>query len=62
MAKQKDAVSKGSISRKRRNSLERRCLPKDIKRQFMGSDRTMFKLVLAAWKDSRKKANSSVLA
>jgi hypothetical protein len=32
-------------SRTRRNTLERRCLPKTFKRMFMGSTRTMFKML-----------------
>lgn len=31
--------------RTRRNTLERRCLPKSLKRLFNGSSRTMFKLL-----------------
>lgn len=33
-------------SRKRRNTLERRCLPKALKRLFNGSSRTVFKMLL----------------
>jgi hypothetical protein len=32
-------------TRTRRNTLERRCLPKTFKRMFMGSTRTMFKML-----------------
>lgn len=46
----------GAINRKRRNSLERKCLPKHLKTLFAGSSRSQFKAVLSAWKDSRKKA------
>jgi hypothetical protein len=56
MANQKDAA-KGGKNRKRRNALERRSLPKDLKRQFMGTDKTLFKILLDAWKDSRKKVS-----
>jgi hypothetical protein len=51
-----------TINRKRRNALERRSLPKDLKRQFLGADRATFKTLLAAWKDSRKKPSPSVAA
>lgn len=43
------------ISRKRRNALERKCLPKSLKRLFKGSDRPTFRTLLLAWQDSRKK-------
>lgn len=33
------------ISRNRRNTLERRCLPKSLKRMFKGSSRTIFKML-----------------
>jgi len=32
-------------NRTRRNTLERRCLPKSFKRLFVGSSRTMFRLL-----------------
>jgi hypothetical protein len=32
-------------TRTRRNTLERRCLPKSLKRQFMGSSKWVFKLL-----------------
>ena len=32
-------------TRTRRNTLERRCLPKTFKRMFMGSTRSMFKML-----------------
>ena len=32
-------------ARKRRNTLERRCLPKSLKRLFKGSTRTVFKML-----------------
>ena len=31
--------------RNRRNTLERRCLPKMLKRMFLGSSRTTFKML-----------------
>ena len=33
------------ISRNRRNTLERKCLPKSLKRLFKGSTRTTFKML-----------------
>lgn len=33
------------ISRNRRNTLERKCLPKALKRLFKGSTRTTFKML-----------------
>lgn len=32
-------------SRNRRNTLERRCLPKSLKRLFKGSSKTVFKML-----------------
>ncbi len=32
-------------SRTRRNTLERKCLPKDLKRQFVGSQKWIFKML-----------------
>jgi hypothetical protein len=32
-------------TRTRRNTLERRCLPKSLKRLFKGSNRTIFKML-----------------
>ena len=32
-------------TRTRRNTLERRCLPKSLKRLFKGSSRTVFKML-----------------
>lgn len=49
------AKSTSTVNRTRRNTLERKCLGKDIKRQFAGSSPAVFKLMLAAWKESRKK-------
>lgn len=45
----------GVITRKRRNSLERKSLPKYLKALFSGSSRLQFKALLDAWKESRKK-------
>lgn len=45
-----------TINRKRRNALERRSLPKQIKRMFLGATPEVYKLMLGAWKESRKKA------
>jgi hypothetical protein len=33
------------INRNRRNTIERRCLPKSLKRMFKGSSRTIFKML-----------------
>lgn len=44
------------INRKRRNALERKCLPKALKIMFAGSDRATFRSILKAWQDSRKKS------
>ena len=44
-----------TITRKRRNSLERKSLPKFLKVTFLGSAHSTFKGVLAAWKESRRK-------
>lgn len=49
------AAAKSTVTRKRRNTLERKCLGKEFKRQFVGSSHGVFKLVLAAWKEARKK-------
>ena len=50
------APAKGNtVNRKRRNTLERRSLPKGLKSQFAGSSHGVFKLLLAAWKESRRK-------
>ena len=56
-----DAVPKGkgdkkTINRKRRNSLERKYLPKALKCLYIGSDHVTFRGILAAWKEGRKKA------
>lgn len=51
------AAAKSGKNRKRRNALERRSLPKDLKRQFMGAEKAIFKVLLDAWKDSRKKVS-----
>lgn len=44
-----------AITRSRRNSMERKCLPKCYKTLFLGSNKTTFKMILEAWQDSRKK-------
>ncbi len=33
------------VTRTRRNTLERKCLPKSLKRMFRGSTRTTFKML-----------------
>ena len=38
-------IAMAERSRTRRNTLERRCLPKTFKRLFVGSSRTMFRLL-----------------
>jgi hypothetical protein len=47
-----------TITRKRRNSLERKCLPKYLKTMFSGSTHAQFKSLLIAWKESRKKVSA----
>lgn len=42
-------------TRKARNSNERKCLPRSLKIQFANSDKSVFKMVLGAWVESRKK-------
>lgn len=44
-----------TISRTRRNSLMRKCLPKDYKRMLMTATKGERKAMLEAWKESRKK-------
>jgi hypothetical protein len=44
-----------AITRKRRNTLERKCLSKALKMQFTGASSSVMRLVLAAWKESRRK-------
>lgn len=44
-----------SINRKRRNALERKCLPKSMKVLFANSGRETFRSILKAWQDGRKK-------
>lgn len=46
-----------TITRKRRNSLMRKSLPKYLKVLFKGSDHMTFRAVLAAWQESRKKVS-----
>lgn len=53
------AVTK-TINRKRRNALERKCLPKALKIQFAGSSRAMFRSLLKAWQEGRKKQPANV--
>ncbi len=43
------------INRTRRNALERKCLPKCYKVLFAGESRSTFRMILAAWKESRRK-------
>lgn len=56
----KDAApsSKGggkTVQRKRRNGLERKCLPKAYKWLFATSSKSTVKEVLLAWQEGRKK-------
>lgn len=56
------AVSKGNsklVNRSTRNSFERKCLPKEYKVLFAGSDRTTFRMILKAWQESRKRPSAS---
>lgn len=48
------AVTK-TINRKRRNALERKCLPKALKTLYANSGKETFRAVLKAWQDGRKK-------
>jgi hypothetical protein len=43
--KLKPEFSMADVSRTRRNTLERRCLPKYLKRLFKGSNKTIFKML-----------------
>ena len=52
------ASGKGNaIVRKRRNSLTRQSLPKYLKTIFAGGTPSIYRAVLVAWKDSRKKVS-----
>ncbi len=61
----KDAApSKGggkSVQRKRRNGLERKCLPKAYKWLFATSSKSTVKEVLLAWQEGRKKVKASAM-
>lgn len=43
------------INRKRRNALERKCLPRTLKIMFAGSGKETFRSLLKAWQEGRKK-------
>jgi hypothetical protein len=45
------------VKRDRRNSFERKCLPKAYKRLFAGESRTVFKGLLSAWQETRKRVS-----
>jgi len=47
-----------TIHRKKRNALERKCLPKYYKSLYSGSDKATFKSILEAWQESRKKVKT----
>lgn len=47
------------IKRSRRNSFERKCLPKEFKTLFAGSDRETFRMLLKAWQEGRKRPSAS---
>ena len=47
------------INRKRRNTLERKCLSKQFKVLFAGASRAVNRNMLAAWKDARRKTRLS---
>lgn len=47
-----------TIQRKRRNSFQRKCLPKQYKVLFAGYSRLQFKELLLAWEDGRKRVHS----
>ena len=44
-----------TVNRKRRNALERKCLPKALKTLFAGSNRETFRELLKSWQESRKR-------
>lgn len=44
-----------SITRKRRNANERKCLPKSLKILFASTGTASFRSILKAWQDGRKK-------
>lgn len=48
------------VERKRRNALERKCLPKTFKRLFRDADRATNKTLLQAWQEGRKKVKELV--
>lgn len=48
-----------SINRKRRNALERKCLPKTYKALFAGAGKETFRALLKAWQDGRKKVSAA---
>lgn len=48
-----------TINRSKRNSFMRKSLPKYLKVLYGGSSPNMFRSVLKAWQESRKKASSS---
>lgn len=47
------------ITRKRRNTLERKCLSKQFKVLFSGSSGAVYRNMLAAWKEARRKTGPS---
>lgn len=48
-----------TINRSKNNSSTRKCLPKSFKILFSGAKSSEFKMILAAWKESRKKSKES---
>lgn len=59
VAAPKAKSERNTINRKRRNALERKCLPKALKFMFAGGDHVTFRGILAAWKEGRKKIPNS---
>ncbi len=51
-------VSTKTVARKRRNTMERRCLSKSSKRMFEGMGRDVMRVVLAAERSARKKTSA----
>lgn len=47
--------------RKSRNANERKCLPRSLKIQFLGDGKSVFKMVQAAWLESRKKNKQALV-
>ncbi len=51
------AASGKKINRNRRNSFERKCLPKAYKRLFAGDGHAVMRSQLVAWQEGRKRVH-----